>query len=358
MPALSIMLKPASSSCNLCCTYCFYHDVAENRTQYAYGFMREGTAEKLIVKALTFADGESVSFAFQGGEPLLAGLDFFRFFAKTVRSNNLRNSPVFFGLQTNGVLLDEDWAAFFKQENFLIGLSLDGDEAANCYRKTPQGRNSYADAIHAAVLLEKTRVEYNIVSVLTGTSAKQIERIYRFFRNRGFRYLQFIPCLRPFGETGESELYMTPEQYGDCLIRLFRLYAADYKRGAYTGIRQLDNYIHLYFGRQAEQCGMEGHCSRQYVVEGNGNVYPCDFYCTDAWLLGNIEQEDFSVFSQSERANAFLTDDAEFPGACLQCCYFPVCRAGGCKRSRADRDYCVAYKRFFNACLPMFKDFT
>ena len=128
------MIKPASALCNMRCKYCFYHDVTDHRDVKSFGLMSEETAENLIKKALEFADGESIAFAFQGGEPTIRGLDFFRFFVKKVAELNTKKSTIYYGLQTNGTLIDSNWANFFNRHNFLIGLSLDGDFNNNSFR--------------------------------------------------------------------------------------------------------------------------------------------------------------------------------------------------------------------------------
>ena len=143
MPPLSIMIKPASSLCNMRCRYCFYHDVTEHRDVQSFGIMSDETADNLITKALTFANGESVAFAFQGGEPLIAGLDYFKSFVKTVKEKNVLSSPVYFSLQTNGTLVTDEWAEFFKENGFLIGLSLDGDFDNNRFRVDDKGNNTF-----------------------------------------------------------------------------------------------------------------------------------------------------------------------------------------------------------------------
>ena len=359
MPPLSIMIKPASSLCNMRCAYCFYHDVAQRRDAPSYGLMTRETAGHIIEKALAFTRGESISFAFQGGEPLLAGLDFFRFFTRTLREKNTACSPVFFGMQTNGLLLDGNWASFLREEKFLVGLSLDGDEDASRYRRGETGRETWRAVMDAAALLQEENVEFNILSVMTGYWAEHCEEIYRFFMAQGFRYLQFIPCLRPFGDKTKTknELFMTPAQYADCLIRLFRLYVEDYTGGNYISVRQFDNYARLYLGERPEQCGMAGHCSFQFVVEGNGDVFPCDFYCVDPWRLGNIHETTFQAMNEGERARLFIKESLHVAARCRQCKFYPLCRGGGCKRCRESEDYCAAYRAFFGRCLPMFRLF-
>lgn len=357
MPCLSIMIKPASSLCNLACKYCFYCDVATHRDEFSMGIMKHETAEKLIAEALAFADGCSVAFAFQGGEPLVAGVEYFEFFTKKVKELNRKNSEIFYSIQTNGTLVTDEWAKFFFENKFLVGLSLDGDYEGNKFRVDRNGQNSYYKIIAAANKFKKHKVEYNILTVLTGYCAENAERIYKYFRANGHRYLQFIPCLRPFGDNSESELYMTPRQYTDFLIKIFNLYVKDFVRGNYISIRQFDNYVRMYLGERPEQCGLGGHCTHQLVVEGNGNVYPCDFYCTDEWLLGNIEETSLRDLANSKKATEFIRQSLAVPEKCKQCRVYPMCRAGGCKRNGVSADYCESYKKFFEGCLPLFRMF-
>lgn len=358
MPPISVLIKPASSMCNLRCKYCFYADVTDFRQVKNFGVMSSDTSDNLIRKAFQFADkGEPVAFAFQGGEPLLAGLDYFKHFTEFVKKNNKKNSPVYYSLQTNGTLVTEEWAKFFKDNNFLIGLSLDGAEKDNKFRVSAESNSTFYRVLQTANIFKEYNVDFNILTVLTGYCAENGEDIYRFFRSKGFKYLQFIPCLRPFGDNSESELYMTVDQYADFLIRVFNLYVKDYVRGNYISIRQFDNWAQMYVGNRPEQCGMMGHCTFQFVAEGNGNIYPCDFYCTDEWLLGNINEKSFNDFVNGKKMRSFIEESLPIPEECKKCKYYPICRAGGCKRTRKDRNYCEAYKKFFSSCLPLFRVF-
>ena len=357
MPPLSVMIKPASGSCNLRCRYCFYGDVTNLRETRNFGIMNESTAQKLIFSALDFADGESVAFAFQGGEPLLAGKEYFRFFADTVKKYNTKKSRIFYSVQTNGTLIDDEWAEFFAENEFLVGLSLDGDLTGNRFRVDQKGANSYYRILRGSGLLKKHGARFNILTVLTGACADNCEKIYRHFRASGFNYIQFIPCLRPFGDKSESELYMTPDQYADFLIRIFNLYVKDFVRGQYVSVRYFDNLVRMYLGEAPEQCGLGGHCTHQFVAEANGNIYPCDFYCTDEFLLGNINETPMKALAETKKAEDFIKESLVIPEKCRACRYYPLCRAGGCKRIRADRDYCEAYKKFFSSCLPLFSVF-
>ncbi len=357
MPPLSLMIKPASSLCNLSCEYCFYRDVSEHREHLGFGVMDRETAYILIKKSLEFANGEPAAFAFQGGEPTLAGLDYFKFFVDTVNELNTKNSKVFYSIQTNGTTINAEWADFFAENHFLVGLSLDGDYEGNKFRKKPSGENSFYKITSAAQILTRHHVDFNILTVLTGYCAENGERIYKYFRSKGFKYLQFIPCLRPFGSTEQSELYMTSEQYADFLIKVFNLYVKDYVRHDYVSIRQFDNWVRSYLRQPTEQCGIMGHCTHQFVSESNGNIYPCDFYCTDEYLLGNIKDGDLREMVNSKTARDFIRESLVVPERCKKCNVYPICRAGGCKRTQLSEDYCKAYKRFFTSCLPLFRVF-
>ena len=150
---------------------------------------------------------------------------------------------------------------------------------------------------------------------------------------------------------------MTPEQYRDFLIKVFNLYVKDYVRDNYVSVRQFDNWVRLFLRQPTEQCGIAGHCTHQFVAEANGNIYPCDFYCTDEYLLGNITETDFTSMEKSAIAENFIKESLIVPDRCKSCNVAFMCRKGGCKRTQLSEDYCEAYKKFFNSCLPLFRVF-
>ncbi|MDE5985253.1 MAG: SPASM domain-containing protein [Eubacterium sp.] len=345
--AISVMLKPASSNCNLKCEYCFYHSLAAERQEFSKGMMCLDTAKQVIDSAFDFAKGTDVYFTFQGGEPLLCGIDFYREFLSYIKDNNCLNAPVHLCLQTNGTLITEEFADFFKRNNFLVGVSLDGNEELNSYRAYPDGSNSFRDVMNGINLLKKYDVSFNVLSVLTKCTARNFRSAYRFFKENDLRYLQFIPCLRPMKSDFDASLYMDNNDYAEFLRRGFNIYFNDYMRGEYVSIRSFDNYIALASGNNAEQCGMNGCCSTQFVVEGDGSVYPCDFYCVDEWYLGNINDSSFDELYRCEKSVQFLKESFKINDECKECKYFYICRAGGCKRNRQDMNYCTAYKAFF-----------
>lgn len=355
MPNVNILIKPASSACNMSCSYCFYRDVAQNRECAFEGMLSLRRMEQLIQAGLEYADN-MCSFAFQGGEPTLAGLDFYREVVALQKKHARPGIQIHNAIQTNGTCIDRGWAEFLAKEHFLVGLSLDGPaDLHNLNRKDNQGKGTFNRVLQAARLLDKYQADYNVLSVVTGRNARSIEKIYNFFKKQGFRWLQFIPCLEPLGEERGNQLYsLTCEEYGEYLIRLFDLWFQDLKSGCYISIRHLDNWLAILMGRQPEACNMTGRCSVQFVVEGDGGVYPCDFYVLDEWRLGTVGEESFAQMQNSERARRFVQTSLAVPEACRTCPFYALCR-NGCRRDRqmtpageaGRNDYCQAYRRFF-----------
>ena len=350
--SISVMIKPASSACNLKCKYCFYTSLAKERDCENKGMMSLQTAENLVKSAFDFTGGEDVFFTFQGGEPLLRGIDFFNNFVSLVNTYNKQGSKVTLCVQTNATLINDEWCRFFSKNKVLVGVSLDGNRELNDYRVYPDGSNSFEDIMHGIDLLKKYNVTFNILSVLTKRLARNIRDSYRFFKQNKLNYLQYIPCLKPFNES-ECEYSMDVEDYEYYLNKCYKIYYNDNMRGNLVSIRQFDNYALLAKGQCAEQCGMNGPCSTQFVVEGDGSVYPCDFYCTDEWYLGNINEKSFSDLNDCTKSVEFLKESFKMKDECKACPYFALCRAGGCKRNRESTDYCDAYKSFFSKCTDM-----
>ena len=360
MPPLSLLIKPASSLCNLDCHYCFYHDVAENRATPSHGIMSDEVLETLVSKALAQAEG-SCTFAFQGGEPTVAGLSFFRRLISLQRQYNDRRLTIHNAIQTNGIAIDREWADFLARNRFLVGISLDGPrDVHDANRVDARDRGSFDRVMAAIGHLRAAGADFNILSVVTGWSARHAEKIYRFFRKEGYAYLQFIPCLDPLGEApGGRPFSLTSERYGTFLIALFDLWKADALRGDPVSIRWFDNLAGMYLGAPPEACGMSGRCSCQFVVEADGSVYPCDFYVLDGWRAGSVMTDDFDVIRQSEPARRFIADSLHADPACGACPWKNLCR-GGCRRDRepfvdgmpGPNRFCEAYRRFFAYAAP------
>lgn len=356
---LTVLVKPASSLCNLRCRYCFYHSLAKQRETASFGVMPDDTVNELIEKSLTYA--QSVSFAFQGGEPTVAGLPFFRRFTDEVDRQNVGRARVQYSLQTNGVALTEEYCEFLRDRRYMVGLSLDGPkDIHDAMRVDAKGRGTFRPVMDAVRLLEKAHVEYNILCTVNATVARHIEQVYRFFRKQGFQYLQFIPCIDPLDAPPFSEKHsLNPETYARFLIRLFELWAYDIEAGQGVSIRFFDNLLQVAAGYPAEQCGMLGCCPGQFVVEADGTLYPCDFYCVDNWKIGNIRDMTIEEAAASPVMGRFIATSQDVRDECRQCQWYALCR-GGCRRDRDPLSngsagpnlYCEALKQFYAVATP------
>ena len=358
MPPVNFLVKPASGNCNLKCKYCFYRDVQNNRQAVSSTVMSVDTQETMIKEAMRYAD-IYCSFAFQGGEPMLAGMDYFKRHADLLKKYNTKHIIVNNSIQTNGTLITDEWAKFFAENRFLVGLSLDGYAAIHDkYRVDPVGNGTHATVMKAAETLRKNSVEFNILCVVNKSVARSAEKVYKFFRDNGFGNLQFIPCLDDFGCVEHNDFSLTSEDYGEFLLKTFDLYFKDFIAEKYVSIRNFDNYVMMFLNKIPESCGMRGICNSYFTVDGDGGVYPCDYYVLEKYCMGSIKLQRLDELSASYAAKNFVDASRSVDIKCKTCKYFPICR-GGCRRNR-DRGlgnglslnvFCDAYYGFFDCNL-------
>lgn len=358
---INFLIKPASSLCQLRCGYCFYEDIAEKRCQASMGIMSQDTAQLLIDRAFEAAEaGGGVSFAFQGGEPTLAGLDFFRNFVRRVGDKCPRGVMTGFSIQTNGMVIDDEWAEFFAENNFLVGISMDGyAELHDLYRLDAAGNGSWNRVREGMEALRRHGVMHNTLCVVTAQCAKNAKRTYESLKALGLDYMQFIACLDPIGaKRGSLRHSLTPDLYGKFLCRLFDLWFDDWQKGRYRSIRLFDDYVHMLTGRSAGTCSTCGKCGSYFVVEGDGGVYPCDFFVLDEWKMGTLAKNTLDELAASEPARRFLEWGTEKPAECAACPFGSLCN-GGCKNdwfcdeSGSPHNYfCAAFRKFFEYAGP------
>ncbi len=351
MPPITMLIKPASSLCNMRCKYCFYADIAENRNIRSYGMMTDETLENLVKAAFEYADG-SATFAFQGGEPTLAGIDFYKLLISLQKKYNKNNISVYNSIQTNGYDINEEWACFFKEQNFLVGLSLDGTKSIHdALRVDANGYGTFNRVKATAELLTKFDVEFNILCVVNNFTARHPRQVFDSLKQ--YKYLQFIPCLDPFG--GRGDIYsLTEKRYTSFLIETFEAYYQSFLKNSPVSIRNFDNYITMLSGRPPENCGMCGRCEGYFLIEGDGTVFPCDFYVLDKWALGNINQSSLAEIAENEKMKLFKEESLFVHEKCKVCKWYPLCR-GGCKRDREPfvngnpglNRLCGSFKEFF-----------
>lgn len=364
MPPISVLMKPSSGMCNMTCDYCFYCDEAQKRKQESYGFMTEETLKNIIRKTMLRAEG-NITYAYQGGEPTLRGLDFFKKAILLQKQYNKNGIMVNNALQTNGYCLDDEWCRFFSDNHFLIGVSVDGiKEIHDTYRHDKAGNGTYERVMHSIDLLDKYGVEYNILTVVNGPVAKNVAEIYDFYRKKGWRFQQYIACLDPLDEEkGRTGYALNPMQYGQFLTELFDMWYADWKQGKQPYIRQFENYIGIIAGYMPEACDQRGVCGMQHVIEADGSVYPCDFYMLDEFRLGNLNEVRLDEIEKRRAEIGFIEESRKQSSQCRTCKYFWICR-GGCKRNRDfDKDndtyhnyFCEGYKMFFDSCLQRMQE--
>lgn len=340
------MIKPSSSACNLLCDYCFYHDTAEHREIGCRPFMKDDVMMAVVAKGL--AEAQSCSFVFQGGEPSLIGLPFYEKFVKTVDLLNTEGSSINYAFQTNGTNIDEAWASFFKQHNFLVGVSFDGSPRLHDFHRfDAQGKKSSRSVLAGIELLRTKEVQFNILGVVTNELAQNVDLMWNYMMGHGHRYLQFIPCMESL-EGFTKKPFLSPENYALFLKRLFDLWFASWEGGDPVSIRFFDNLVGMLVGYPPESCDMAGFCSVQYVVESDGSIYPCDFYCDDASYLGNLLTDDFPALDKRRDEMRFIQDSPNTIDACSSCTWKELCR-GGCKRYRDEGGYrfCSSMLEFY-----------
>lgn len=360
MRIVNFLIKPASSACNLRCRYCFYADAAQNRTQASMGRMTRDTAELLIRRAFEAIEpGGVVTFAFQGGEPTLAGLDFFQDFVAYARKHLPPKVSLQFSIQTNGILLDDSWVRFLKREQFLVGLSLDGcRDIHNHNRVDPAGDGTWGICMGALERLKQEKVDVNALCVVTGTCARHPQKVYTTLKKLGFSYLQFIACLDPIAEPrGQRPWSLSPQAYGRFLCQLFDLWYRDWETGNYRSIRLFDDYIHILLGDGFSTCATCGNCGGYFVAEADGSLYPCDFYALDQWCLGDLNTAPLEQLRRGEVYTSFLLSGKPIPEECSACRWRNLCN-GGCKNDwiwtdgRPRNYYCAALQALFDHAFP------
>jgi len=348
---LSLLIKPVSGDCNLHCTYCFYHDRPTDpyKTRVRHR-MSEEVLDVLIQQAMGL-NREQASFGWQGGEPTLAGLDFFEKVVALQQKYGSRGQIVSNGLQTNGILLNEEWARFLRKYRFLVGVSLDGPSIYHDhYRTYANGAPTHEKVMKTLRLLQRHQVEFNVLAVVNRLTADHAVEIYDYFLSQGFYYLQFIPVVEVDASTGKAtDFSVAPEQFGDFLCALFDRW---YNGGnPEASIRDFDATLAVYLGQEPPLCAFQKQCGSYVVVEYNGDIYPCDFFVREDLYLGNLLQMSLKEAFESDGLGRFAAQKSKPRPECQSCSWLPLCNQG-CPRfldvGGSHRHYlCRAYQRFF-----------
>jgi uncharacterized protein len=361
-PAFHIMAKPRGPICNLDCAYCYYLS-KERLYEDGDAFrMSEEVLEAFTRQYIEAQRVPEVTFGWQGGEPTLIGLDFFRRAVELQQQYARPGMRILNALQTNGTLLDDAWCAFFAEHNFLIGLSLDGPrEVHDAYRLDKGGRPSFERVMRGLGYLKRHGVEYNILTTVHAANAGRPLEVYRFVRDEaGAQYLQFIPIVERENESGFQEgealtgRSVAGPQYGDFLIAVFDEWVRHDVGRVYVQI--FDVALAAWVGQRPGLCVFEETCGTALVLEHNGDLYACDHFVEPRHRRGNILETPLveMVGSVQQRQFGLAKRDA-LPRCCIECDVRFVCN-GACPKNRVRRPaageprvnyLCEGYKAFF-----------
>lgn len=351
----SILLKPAGPDCNMNCQYCFY---LKKSSLFKQKIPR--MSEKILhesIRQVMDGGNQVVNFSWQGGEPTLLGIPFFELAVSYQQQYRRQGQIVINGLQTNGLLIDHEWAKFLSDAKFLVGLSIDGPQHIHDrYRKLKGGGPSWEKVCRAGDILMENNVDVNVLSVVNDHSVQFPEEIYDFHKSNNLIHMQFIPCLE--FETQDrnhaAPFSVKSGDYGKFLCRLFDHWLADFKNGRPTTfIGLFDSVLHTYIGELPPECTLLEQCGLYVVVEHNGNVYSCDFFVNEDNYLGNIRDDFLQDLLNSEKQAIFGEAKGKLPAECLTCPWLSHC-FGGCPKDRIAIPtghtapyFCKSFKMFF-----------
>lgn len=370
---LYVMLKPVGSACNLACQYCYYLEKELLYPNNKRSWMSEETLETFIQQYFLAQTQPYVSFTWHGGEPLLRPISFYKKALKLQQKYGkgfyIENS-----LQTNGTLLTDEWCRFFKENNFLIGLSIDGPATVHdAYRQTLSGKGSFQKVLNGIRLLNKHGVEWNAMAVVNAQNVKDAATFYNFFKSINCHFIQFTPiverlvphadgrCLASVNEQTQtmSPLSVTPEEWGAFLCNLFDLWIKE-DVGTYY-IQIFDATLANWVGQTPGLCTLSKSCGHASVMEHNGDVFACDHFVFPEYKRGNIHTQTITEMMYSPEQLQFGKNKWQsLPRQCKECSFLFACY-GECPKNRFAIDaygnkglnyLCKGYKRFFAHVAP------
>jgi len=358
----SLLIKPASADCNLRCEYCFYLDRAGLYPDTATHRMSEAVLER-VVRTYLATSQPVYSFVWQGGEPLLMGAPFYERVADLQMAYARRGADVSNAVQTNAMLLDDRLARHLRACRFLTGVSLDGPEAVHdAARQDAAGRGSHKQVLAGIACLKRNNAEYNVLTLVSKHNvARPVETYEYLTREVGASFLQFIECVELDGQGRAAPYCVSPQEWGSFLCAVFdRWYREDTRT---VSVRLFDTLLaKLVTGRDI--CCTAGLDCRQYfVVEYNGDVYPCDFHVLPELRLGNVMTHTWEEMADSDTFKRFGARKRETHAACPGCPYFRFC-AGDCPKNRVGHragaaktlsHLCQGWKMFYAHTLPRFE---
>ena len=354
----TLLIKPAGPDCNIACQYCFY----ACKEEFFGGGAHRMSDEVLncLVRSYMGCGFEQNSFAWQGGEPTLMGLDFYKKVVDLQIKYGRSGQAVTNALQTNGILLDADWCQFLTEYEFLCGISMDGPkEFHDHYRKDRSGEGTFDRVMAGIDNCRKYNTEFNILVLLNNLNVQHPDKLFDFFTGMGINFLQFVPCVEQSADDPHTAApySITPEQYGKFLCRIFDRWM-DYGVQKLS-VRIFDSMLSFMLGRPHTECTFARRCNDYIVIEHNGDAFCCDFYVTGDTKLGNITETPIEELANNEVKREFSRRKTQIDNKCLVCRYLDICR-GGCPKNRemltgthkVPSYFCEGYKMFFAYALP------
>lgn len=370
---LYVMLKPAGSLCNLRCKYCYYLEKNALYTEQKNHVISDEMLDKFIREYIEAQTSPDVLFCWHGGETLMRPISFYRraieLQRKYARGRRIDNT-----IQTNATMLTDEWCEFFRENNFLVGVSIDGpQEFHDEYRRTATGKPTFHKVMQGIRLLNKHNVEWNALAVVNDFNADYPLEFYNFFKEIGCHYIQFTPIverrierndglsLAPGMEEGGElvDFSVTPEQWGKFLCTIFDEWVR-HDVGTYF-IQIFDATLANWAGVQPGLCSLAKECGHAGVMEFNGDVYSCDHFVYPEHLLGNINEKTITEMMYGEKQREFAKLKHELlPQQCRECPVEFACH-GECPKNRFTRDkygnpslnyLCKGYRQFFEHVKP------
>ncbi len=357
-----VFVKPLGSLCNLDCHYCYYLKNQISAGSSNKFRMDEKILEQYIIRHIEATPEDVINFSWHGGEPTLAGLDYYKKIVSLQKNHQPRGVTIINGLQTNGTLLDDNWCDFFAKENFIVGISIDGPEIINdAYRKTPEGNSAFKKIIKGYKLLQSYKVPNEILCVVNDKNVGYPIETYRFFKNLGAQYLTFIPLVIPDNKSaGKVALGTVPsKEFGIFLSTIFDEWVE--QDIGKIKVQIFEEAARVAFNQGHTLCIFKKTCGRVPVVEKNGDFYCCDHFVDADHLVGNICNNSLLDLLNSQKQKEFGEAKLnQLPDYCHQCNVLDMCN-GGCPKNRLiptpdgqpGLNYlCEGYTYFFNHCRP------
>ena len=329
----AVMAKPVGSRCNMRCAYCYYLDKGKYSESKKQTRMSFDLLEKLIRQTIAASPGPTVSFTWHGGEPTLAGLDFYKKALELERKHLPRGWEAWNNLQTNGLLLNEGWCRFLKENRFDVGLSIDGsEEIHDANRRLPGGGGTWARVRENLRRLRAAGIEPDLLCTVNAASAAKPLETYRALRETGCPWVQFIPVVLRDEAGGVLAGSVSPEGYGAFLTAVFDEWVRN-DLGV-LDVQLFAEMARVMAGGEAGLCWMRPTCGRVLIVEEDGAVYSCDHFVDPEHRLGSLREGNLAKMAGGEFQRAFgLAKKDELTDECRACPHLPFCN-GGCPKDR------------------------